>query len=65
MPASINTGSISFSRMDKEKNSLQEDNEALRDVIDRKNRDGHNIDKKLKASENQLKVEIIFKELIS
>ena len=50
--------------MDKEKNSLQEDNEALRDVIDRKNRDGHNIDKKLKASENQLKVEIIFKELI-
>ena len=38
------------------KNSLQEDNDALRDVIDRKNRDLYNTDKRLKTTDNQLKV---------
>ena len=50
---------IYFDRLDREKNSLQDDNDALRDVIDRKNKDIYNIDKKLKTTDNQLKVEII------
>ena len=51
-------------RLDREKNSLQEDNDALRDVIDRKNRDLYNTDKRLKTTDNQLKVYFIDKVVI-